>query len=138
MLLLASYSKLAWVKSFCVGPKFFRWSRFIYWTRLFYYTTTNCFASLFPTNLDQALFGLFSIFEWLNTKGVSRNPAPFYMKFFVTLTLKQSHKELSFECCKVLYTLINAINLILLVNMHSQTNSFMTFNKPQLKKQHMD
>ena len=52
------------------------------------------------------------------------------------LPLKQCHKEPSLECCRVLYTPINAINIMPLGKIHCQTNSFMTFNKE--RKKHMD
>ena len=56
------------------GSKLFPWvqsflseSTFIYLTRLSYYTTTNGFGSFFvnrfPTNFDQTLFDLFSLFK---------------------------------------------------------------------------
>ena len=153
----------AWVKIFCVGlfvgcsfyvgwegqtflceSKIFLWVKFYLLGEIIYYTTTNCFASLFPTNLDQSLFDLFSIFDWLSTKGRSRNPATFYMELFVTLCkgwlpLKQCHKELSLQCCRVLYTPTNAINIIPLGKIHCQTNSlWLSINLSKKRKKYMD
>ena len=38
------------------------------------------------------------------------------------------NKELGLECCRVLYTPMNAINILQFGKIHDQMNFFMTFN----------
>ena len=138
----------AWVQIFLCGSNFFAWVQNFAWVHFFFCVGQR----LFTRRIYFAILQLIAqrIFSRVPSQQILTKP---YLTSFVFLSsflakvdlrprqrfrwrllwhyLKADYlpnKELCLKCCGVLYTPMNAVNMLQLKQNHHQKNSLMTFN----------